>query len=67
VGPKYAMKYVMGHTAIRGIIVDNDGNLYASKELGITSVPYEKSIRTAADGGPNDERLKEREEKNEGR
>jgi len=67
VGPKYAMKYVMGHTAIRGIVVDGEGNLYASKELGITSVPYEKSIETASDGGPDDQRLKEREEKNEAR
>ena len=67
VGPEYAMKYVMGHTSIRGIIVDGQGNLVASKNMVVEGVPYEKSMneQTASDGGPNDQKQREREEKSE--
>jgi len=67
VGPDYAMKYITGHTSIKGIVVDGQGNLTTSKNLVINGVPYEKSMteQTASDGGPNDQRQKEREEKAE--
>ena len=62
-GPKYSIKFVKGQHSIRGIIVDGTGNLIASKDLGIDSMPYEQNRQTSADGGPNDLRQKEREEK----
>ena len=67
VGPEYAMKYVMGHTSIRGIIVDGQGNLVASKNMIVEGVPYEKRMneQTASDGGPNDQKQRELEEKSE--
>ena len=63
VGPKYAMKYMTGHPAVKGIIVDGQGNLYTSKDLGMKSTPYEKSQVVSNDGGPDDIRLKQKEEK----
>ncbi|MBN1282774.1 MAG: FAD:protein FMN transferase [Proteobacteria bacterium] len=64
VGPKYAMKYVTGHPSVKGIVVDGQGNLTASKGMIVEGLSYEKSVneQTASDGGSNDLKQKEREE-----
>ena len=62
-GPKYSIKFVRGQHSIRGVVVDGSGNLIASKDLGIDATPYEQERQTNADGGPDDLRQKEREEK----
>jgi hypothetical protein len=66
-GAKNGLKFVMSHPESKGIMVDSDGNLVASAGLGSASAPatVENQRSVASDGGPNDLRQKENEEKSD--
>jgi FAD:protein FMN transferase len=64
IGPKYGLKFVQNRPEIRFIMVNQDGNLMASEDLGTSNakVSYKWPAKGSADGGPNDLRQKRNEE-----
>jgi thiamine biosynthesis lipoprotein len=64
-GPKIGLRFIEEHLEIRGIIVDNGGNLFASGGLGTASAAPpadETQAATTVGGGPDDIRQKQIEE-----
>jgi thiamine biosynthesis lipoprotein ApbE len=64
VGSGNAMKYVIDHPAIKGILVMNDGQIVASPELGISSpnLTNRWPVSEGKDLGPDNMKQKEKEE-----
>ena len=66
-GAKNGLKFVLSHPESKGIMVDSDGNLVASAGFGNASstAAIESQRKSASDGGPNDLRQKENEERSD--
>lgn len=66
VGPKFGLQFVEAHPETRGIMVDGNGNLLASRGFTIVTAPQDEQTAeqaAAATGGSNDLRQKQNEEK----
>lgn len=64
-GPKYGRKFVMSHAEIKGIIVDADGNFFASAgfdKANTKGEPAGIASESNIDRGPNDLKQKQIEE-----
>lgn len=62
-GPRIGMRFVEAHPEVKGVLVDNDGKLFASTGLGATNTqPPAESQPAGFDGGPNDLKQKQVEE-----
>lgn len=60
-GPKYGTKFIESHREIRGVMVASDGTITASKDMTMIAADS-KAAPVTSDGGPNDLKLKQREE-----
>lgn len=63
-GPRMGMRFVEEHPEVKGVIVDEGGNLTASRGLGgaTAGAAASETAIAAPDAGPNDLKLKQREE-----
>jgi len=64
-GAKNGIKYMLSHHEVKGVIVDQNGNFFASTELGIENVRHNTDSSkpyVTFDGGGNDLRKKKSEE-----
>jgi len=61
-GPKHGLRYIEAHPEMMCVIVDGGGQLFASKNMNITTVPERSSVRQGSKGGPDDIKQKQREE-----
>lgn len=64
VGPKFGLLFVEAHPETRGIMVDQQGNLMASRGFSIVRASNDEPTaqQAAVSGGPNDLRQKQNEE-----
>ena len=64
IGPKFALQFIKKHPEVKGIMVDNVGNLFVSEgfELKNAQLLSEAPPLNYKDRGPNDVRQKEAEE-----
>lgn len=62
-GPRIGMRFVEAHPEVKGVLVDNSGNLTASIGLGAaTAAAPVAPVSTIGDSGPNDMKQKQNEE-----
>ncbi len=63
-GTKNGIKYMLAHPEVKGIVVDDDGQLFASAGLGNANITRSPAAapRVTYDGGSNDLRQRQREE-----
>lgn len=59
-GPKHGLRYIEAHPEMMCVMVDNVGQLFASKNMNISHAPERTAVKQ--EGGSNDLKQKQREE-----